>query len=151
MSKRIGNALDDRSMALGEKASALATEPFPKHGEAPPCPDCKNAMRPLVVPSTTVEVDTCILHGTWMDRGELETIVRALAAARRAHGAVPLSVHDHEALGRLDASCGGEPAPTLANVAADAVLDAVESAAISMAIDVGFGLLGALVSGDRRK
>ncbi len=150
VSKRIGRALDRTSIDLGEKASALATEPFPKHGEAPPCPDCGKAMRCLVVPTTTIEVDTCILHGTWMDRGELETMVRALAASRLADGKPPPGVKADDALWRLNVAYGGEPPPMSSNDAANAALGTAESAVLSMAIEVGFSLLGALLSKDGR-
>ncbi|HEX7663234.1 MAG TPA: zf-TFIIB domain-containing protein [Polyangiaceae bacterium] len=152
ITKRVGQALDPTSIALGEEASAMATEPFPRHGYAPPCPACAAPMRSLAVPSTKIELDTCTLHGTWMDRGELETMVRTLSARRRdAIAAATLAAAGDAAPVRSNESYARPSEPSVAADVANAALGVAGDIAASVAVDVAFGLLGAFLTGNRRR
>ncbi len=75
---RVEQTLDTQTLQVGEVASSLAQNPFPNHAPSPPCPLCESPMRTYVVPGTDVEVDACDAHGTWFDRGELQTLIREL-------------------------------------------------------------------------
>jgi Zn-finger nucleic acid-binding protein len=75
---RVEATLDTRTIQVGEIASELSQNPAPPHEASPPCPLCLNPMRTYVVPGTDVEVDACDAHGTWFDRGELQTLIREL-------------------------------------------------------------------------
>jgi hypothetical protein len=70
--------LDTQTSQVGEVASSLSQNPTPPHEASPPCPLCSNPMRTYVVLGTDVEVDACDTHGTWFDRGELQTLIREL-------------------------------------------------------------------------
>ncbi len=41
------------------------------------CPHCLGKMRTGPLPGTDVEVDLCASHGFWLDKGELQRIVRS--------------------------------------------------------------------------
>lgn len=71
--------LDPQSIQMSEQAAEGAAIPFPPHEARPPCPMCGEAMITFVLQGTDVEVDRCVAHGTWLDRGELETVVHELA------------------------------------------------------------------------
>lgn len=93
--------LDPQSIQMSEQAAETAEIPFPPHDARPPCPMCGEAMTTFVLQGTDVEVDRCEPHGTWLDRGELETIVHELtkgvyemAAAHPATGEVRQRVKD---------------------------------------------------------
>ena len=70
--------LDPQAIQMSEQAAETAEVPLPPHEARPPCPMCGEAMTTFVLQSTDVEVDRCEPHGTWLDRGELETIVHEL-------------------------------------------------------------------------
>lgn len=156
-----GATAGDETISLGKAADGLARQPFPAHAATPPCPDCERPMMPLVIPGTDVELDTCEAHGTWCDRGELQTIVRRILARRSEGVALPDDVRQRLALTpaelreRLLAQYGADRMeffarqPSLGNQAANAALDVAENAAVSLAVDVGVGLLGAIISGRR--
>ena len=93
--------LDPQSIQMSEQAAEGASVPFPPHAARPPCPMCAEPMSTFVLPGTDVEVDRCEAHGTWLDRGELETIVHELtkgvyemAAAHPATGEVRARVKE---------------------------------------------------------
>ncbi|MEO7110180.1 MAG: zf-TFIIB domain-containing protein [Polyangiaceae bacterium] len=75
---RVEATLDTQTIQVGEVASSLSQNPTPPHEASPPCPLCANPMRSYVVLGSDVEVDTCDAHGTWFDRGELQTLIREL-------------------------------------------------------------------------
>jgi Zn-finger nucleic acid-binding protein len=75
---RVETTLDTQTIQVGEVASSLSQNPAPPHAPSPPCPLCLNPMRSYVVLGTDVEVDACDAHGTWFDRGELQTLIREL-------------------------------------------------------------------------
>jgi Zn-finger nucleic acid-binding protein len=77
---RVEQKLDTQTIQVGEVAASLAQTPFPPHAASPPCPLCEKPMRSHVVPGSDIEVDGCAAHGTWFDRGELQTLIRELMA-----------------------------------------------------------------------
>lgn len=77
--QKVVSFLDPQSIQMSEQAAEVAAVPFPPHQARPPCPMCGEAMATFVLPGTDVEVDRCEPHGTWLDRGELETIVHELS------------------------------------------------------------------------
>ena len=49
------------------------------------CPRCERRMRAGLLPATQVEVDVCDRqHGLWLDKGELQAIVRDRGAEKSA-------------------------------------------------------------------
>ena len=48
------------------------------------CPECQIEMVRTRIESACCVVDACPSHGTWFDAGELESVTRAFAHARRA-------------------------------------------------------------------
>jgi Zn-finger nucleic acid-binding protein len=77
---RVEQTLDTQTIQVGEIASGLSQNPCPPHEASPPCPICTTPMRSYVVPGSDVEVDACDEHGTWFDRGELQTLMHELMA-----------------------------------------------------------------------
>ena len=91
---RVEQTLDTQTVQVGEIAAGLcdlrehvprdsrglSQNPSPPHEASPPCPICTTAMRSYVVPGSDVEVDACDEHGTWFDRGELQTLMHELMA-----------------------------------------------------------------------
>jgi Zn-finger nucleic acid-binding protein len=77
---RVTYALDPSSIEVGDEAAGLARMAFPPHAASPPCPVCHAPMSTLTLGGTHVEVDVCKEHGTWFDRGELQTVIRELMA-----------------------------------------------------------------------
>lgn len=77
---RVIHALEPSSIEVGNDAAKMARMPFPPHAATPPCPTCHAPMRTEVLAGTDVEIDVCESHGTWLDRGELQTIVQELMA-----------------------------------------------------------------------
>ena len=75
---RVETTLDTQTIQVGEVAASISMNPTPPHQASPPCPLCSNPMRSYVVLGTDVEVDACDEHGTWFDRGELQTLIREL-------------------------------------------------------------------------
>lgn len=67
--------LDRRVTDLARRASARA-QTAPSKDARVNCPDCKKPM-PRVARSG-VDLDVCMEHGTWFDRGELEIILNGL-------------------------------------------------------------------------
>lgn len=51
------------------------------HPSARCCPVCGKCMEPRTLHRT--EIDVCLEHGVWLDRGELETISRRLRLKKR--------------------------------------------------------------------
>ncbi|MEO7110179.1 MAG: zf-TFIIB domain-containing protein [Polyangiaceae bacterium] len=84
---RVTYALDPSSIAVGDEAGSMARLAFPPHSAAPPCPVCHASMSTLTLNGTDVEVDVCNEHGTWFDRGELQTVIRELMARDHAEDA----------------------------------------------------------------
>lgn len=95
---RVEAKLDTQTIQVGEVAASLAQTPFPPHQASPPCPLCETPMRSYVVPGSDIEVDACAEHGTWFDRGELQTLVRELMMRADAQQTAP-----------FDASTAGRP------------------------------------------
>jgi Zn-finger nucleic acid-binding protein len=77
---RVIYALEPSSIEVGDDAAKMARMPFPPHAASPPCPTCHTPMRTEILAGTDVEVDVCEAHGTWLDRGELQTVVQELMA-----------------------------------------------------------------------
>ncbi|MFH0878192.1 MAG: zf-TFIIB domain-containing protein [Lentisphaerota bacterium] len=42
-----------------------------------PCPHCRRKMFQGPLPGTGIEVDVCATHGLWLDRGELQDVIRS--------------------------------------------------------------------------
>lgn len=75
----VRRAFDDHAQSMAALAAEHASKPNVDGGGARmPCPKCAQEMaRFLVGP---VEVDTCLEHGSWYDRGELVSVREALLA-----------------------------------------------------------------------
>ena len=75
----VRRAFDEHAQSMAALAAEHATKPNVDGGGARmPCPSCAREMtRFLVGP---VEVDTCLEHGSWYDRGELVSVRDALRA-----------------------------------------------------------------------
>lgn len=87
----VRRAFDDHAQSMAALAAEHATKPNVAGGGARmPCPSCAREMtRFLVGP---VEVDTCLEHGSWYDRGELVSVRDALrAGAPTAEVAAPVN------------------------------------------------------------
>jgi Zn-finger nucleic acid-binding protein len=63
------------------------------------CTVCALELMPMDVPSAAVQIDACIVHGTWFDAWELAKVVRAGERHRAAGGArvgvVPAQISPH--------------------------------------------------------
>jgi Zn-finger nucleic acid-binding protein len=86
-SRRIVSALDRALMEIGFQAG-LGKPRKPDDRHALTCPECLVTMQKSRIEAAACEVDACPLHGTWFDTGELESVMRAFARARR-QGAMP--------------------------------------------------------------
>jgi Zn-finger nucleic acid-binding protein len=75
--RRLAEAQPPEAVALASKASAGARY---QPDLAPPlsCPACQQTMHRTHAISAQVEIDSCKLHGTWYDRGELERVAHAI-------------------------------------------------------------------------
>ena len=127
-SQRLVTAIDPAILSLADAASLMATMPFPHHEARPRCPVCRAEMQGVRVDVAAVSLDTCNLHGTWFDRGELQSVVRAFAATRKTledRSRITTAASAHYAVNDGGLSVG----------------DVATSAATGVAIDVGFGIL----------
>ncbi|MBI3272740.1 MAG: zf-TFIIB domain-containing protein [Planctomycetes bacterium] len=93
--ERLAKGLPADLLVLADAAGRRA--PVREVDTAPadlPCPSCAQAMARTRIPPAAVDVDVCARHGTWLDRGELHAIARALAAAaaRRSRTLSPEAV-----------------------------------------------------------
>lgn len=76
----VRRAFDDHAQSMAALAAQHVTRPIAGIAGAArmPCPSCSRDMsRFLVGP---IEVDTCLAHGSWYDRGELVAVRDALLA-----------------------------------------------------------------------
>ena len=162
---RVERRLDTQTIQVGEIAAGLAEIPFPPHRAAPPCPICRVAMRTSSVPRTDVEVDSCDAHGTWFDRGELQTLIRELMA-RMTEPTFPLPRSSNADAAGSSSSNGPHPitpdemrAQMIAQYGIDpsapaprdtSGYDLAQGVATSIAVDVGLSILGSLLGGNRR-
>jgi Zn-finger nucleic acid-binding protein len=161
---RVTYALDPASIAVGEDAATMARMPFPPHAASPPCPTCHAPMSSLTLSDTDVEVDMCSDHGTWFDRGEIQTVVHELMARMEAarerpvtgasashepstSGAHPITPEELRA--QMIAQYGVDPSAPPGYARTNAALDFTEGVATSWAVDVGFSLLLSLIGGRR--
>jgi hypothetical protein len=76
------------------------------------CPECQFEMVRTHIKAAVCVVDACPTHGTWFDAGELETVTRAFAHARKSGLLV----------NRAAPSAGGVPREHRPDVAAEATL-----------------------------
>jgi Zn-finger nucleic acid-binding protein len=75
--RRLAEAQPPEVVAHASRASAGARY---QPDLAPPlaCPACQQTMHRTHAISAQVEIDSCKLHGTWYDRGELERVAQAI-------------------------------------------------------------------------
>lgn len=59
----------------GESAAATARGNATTDGRGIPCAICRAPMGREILPRAGLAIDTCIHHGTWYDRGELQSLV----------------------------------------------------------------------------
>jgi Zn-finger nucleic acid-binding protein len=158
----VTRTLDPASIQVGDVAGELAEIPFPPHASSPPCPICRAPMRTDVIAGTDVEIDACAEHGTWLDRGELQTLVRELmarqpadqmpavlasAAAQTPIGSHPITPDELRA--QMISQYGIDPSAPPRGPAMNAGLDFAQGAATSLAIDIGISLIGSMLGGRR--
>ncbi len=161
---RVEQSLDTQTIQVGEVAASLAEIPFPPHAASPPCPICRAPMHTLSAPSTDVELDRCEAHGTWFDRGELQTLIRELmdrmttttdassfdasSSSSSTQPSGPHPITPKELRAQMIAQYGVDPsAPPPQETPG---LDFAQGVATNLAIDVGISILGSLISGGRR-
>jgi Zn-finger nucleic acid-binding protein len=162
---RVSSTLDPASIQVGEVASELAEIPFPPHASSPPCPTCRTPMRTAIMTGTDVEVDSCSDHGTWLDRGELQTLIRELMARQPADNLpavyasavaqTPVGPHPitpDELRAQMIAQYGVDPSapPKLLNSTTNTALNFGQGMATSLAVDLGISILGSLLGNSRR-
>jgi Zn-finger nucleic acid-binding protein len=73
----IAKALDNNAQSTASLAESHGSKRVNTAAKAP-CPQCAKDMQRFAV--GPVEVDTCLEHGTWYDRGELQQVRDALLA-----------------------------------------------------------------------
>ena len=78
----VRRALDVDALSTAQMAAAQGGRRVDE-GAPAPCPACAQAMRRFRV--GPVDVDTCLEHGTWYDRGELGRVRDALLANAPTH------------------------------------------------------------------
>lgn len=130
-SQQVVTAIDPSFVSLADAASLMATMPFPPHEARPRCPVCRKDMQGVRVDGAALSLDTCNLHGTWFDRGELQSVVRAFAATRKTR----------EDRTRLITAADAHYAVKDDGLSAG---DVATSVAAGVAIDVGLGLVEVL-------
>lgn len=110
-------------LVMAERASATAQRSDPaSRTHASSCPMCGGPLKRVMAPRGQIELDVCPAHGTWFDRAELAAVIRALRGGASARA--------------QPAASGGS------SVAAEVAGDVAAGAAV----EVTFGLLGALLS-----
>lgn len=144
-SQKLVSAVDPSVLSLADAASRMASMPFPPHEARPRCPVCRGDLQPVRLEAVGVALDTCNLHGTWFDRGELQAVARSFAATRkteadRAHITAAAAA---AAMGRPLAPLGvsyatNQVAPSIAG-------DVATGVAGGFAVDLGLGLLEVLI------
>jgi Zn-finger nucleic acid-binding protein len=70
----------DAELARASTAATRSAHEAPRDTGTRSCPSCSGRMDRLVF--GTIIVDTCVAHGTWFDRGELEGVVAVCAKLR---------------------------------------------------------------------
>ena len=75
-------------MAYADAAAAAAVH-RPDTAAALTCPHCARPMLRRRVERAQVDLDDCPEHGTWFDRGELQTVARTVAAMRAYGPRIP--------------------------------------------------------------
>jgi Zn-finger nucleic acid-binding protein len=122
-------------------------------------------MHTLSAPNTDVELDSCAEHGTWFDRGELQTLIREMDRMTTPAAASPFDssastqpttsqprgphpITPEELRAQMIAEYGVDPsAPPQQGTPS---LDFAQGVATNLAIDVGISILGSLLGGSRR-
>jgi Zn-finger nucleic acid-binding protein len=157
-SARVRERLDTQTIQVGEIAAGLAEVPFPPHQASPPCPICRVPMQTWTVASTDVEVDSCNEHGTWFDRGELQTLIRELMAriTEPASPAFPPVSADDGQPGTYTLSSAELRAQMMMQYGVDPSappaspgLGIAQDVATGLAVDIGLSILGSLLGGRR--
>jgi Zn-finger nucleic acid-binding protein len=97
----VARALDENATAIADVAARHAQRGADVVAAAH-CPVCHAAMQRFHVGS--VDVDTCMEHGTWYDRGELGAVRDALRAGRAASSSSPPAAVPASKRGRDNAS-----------------------------------------------
>lgn len=143
-SQTLVSAVDPAVLSLADAASRMAAMPFPPHEAKPLCPVCRGDLQGVRVESAAVALDTCNLHGTWFDRGELQSVARAFAATRKTE-----ADRSHFTAAAAAAAMGRPLAPlgvdyTMSEKAADVAGEVATGVATGVAIDLGLGLLEAI-------
>ena len=152
--ERVTYALDPSSIDVGDDAASMARMAFPPHAASPPCPVCHTPMSTVKLEGTDVEVDVCSEHGTWFDRGELQTVVRELMArdqtgnapasagtdfrisdSRSSGSAAPRPITPEELRAQMIAQYGVDPS-------AQAPYDDGSQTGFGTSADVGLSILG---------
>jgi Zn-finger nucleic acid-binding protein len=85
----------DVDLAHATGAAARSAQARPRDTGTRACPSCSGRMDRLVF--GTIIVDSCVAHGTWFDRGELEGVVAVCAklrARQHASGGPSISAGD---------------------------------------------------------
>ncbi|MEO6420105.1 MAG: zf-TFIIB domain-containing protein [Polyangiaceae bacterium] len=140
-SQKLVGAIDPAVISLAEAASRMATMPFPPHEARPRCPVCRGDLQGVRVEAAAVALDTCNLHGTWFDRGELQAVARAFAATRKTEA-------DRAHITAAAAAAAvGRPLPPLgvSYAASEIAADVATGVATGVAVDLGLGLLEVLI------
>lgn len=149
---RVTYALDPASITVGDDAANMARMPFPPHAASPPCPVCHSPMSTITLSETDVEVDMCSDHGTWFDRGELQTVLRELMAREQkqnvpsdfraseapSRGAAPHPITPEELRAQMIAQYGVDPS-------ARAPDDDGSQSGFGTGVDIGVSILGFLL------
>ncbi len=86
-SNRVTTVLCSATLAAADEASRVATHSPDTQLPDLPCPVCSQPMTRRHVDRARVDLDDCPQHGTWFDRGELQTVARSVAAVRAYGGA----------------------------------------------------------------
>lgn len=125
-SQKLVSAVDPSVLSLADAASRMASMPFPPHEARPRCPVCRGDLQPVRVEAVGVALDTCNIHGTWFDRGELQAVARSFAATRKTEA------------DRAHITAAAAAAPSVAG-------DVATGVAGGVAVDLGLGLLEVLI------
>jgi Zn-finger nucleic acid-binding protein len=88
-SQRLTQALDAEALSLADAAARHAAERVDTSAKDLACPVCEQPLVRRHVDRANVELDDCAEHGTWFDANELQTVARAMAAARAYGGGGP--------------------------------------------------------------
>jgi len=74
--------LCDLAHATGESAAWRATTSVSTEARGIPCAVCRSPMGRELLPRAGIAIDTCPLHGTWYDQGELQHLVDCIKDPR---------------------------------------------------------------------